>query len=54
MFSSWVCVAVMIAGALVYALSTNNRVAEMGRLMFFCGLFVICWVSGQHFVRVAP
>jgi hypothetical protein len=28
-----------IAGALAWALSSNAKIAEMGRLAFFCGLF---------------
>ena len=33
-----------VVGCLVYALSTNGKVAELGRLAFFCGLFVALWV----------
>ena len=29
---------VALVGVLVYALSTNPKVAEMGRIAFFCGL----------------
>jgi Na+/phosphate symporter len=31
---------VCIVGVLMYALSANPKLAEIGRIMFFCGLFV--------------
>lgn len=31
---------VCIVGAFVYALATNGKVSEMGRIAFFVGLFV--------------
>lgn len=31
---------VALIGLLAYALSTNGKVAEIGRIAFFCGLFV--------------
>lgn len=43
---------VAIAGALVYALSTNAKAAEMGRLMFACGLLVTLWVMSGHVLRI--
>lgn len=30
---------VMLIGVLVWALSGHAKVTEMGRIMFFCGLF---------------
>lgn len=32
---------VALAGLLMYALCTNGKLAEIGRIMFFCGLFVL-------------
>lgn len=29
-----------VVGALVYALSANGKAAELGRIMFECGLFI--------------
>lgn len=43
---------VLILGALVYALSGNAKVAEMGRLAFFTGLFVLVWVAARETVRL--
>jgi Na+/phosphate symporter len=31
---------ICIAGALIYAFAANNKLQEIGRIMFFCGLFV--------------
>lgn len=37
-----------LIGALVYALSTNGKTAELGRIMFQCGLFIsLLGVAGK-------
>lgn len=33
----------MVIGLLVYVLSSNGKAAELGRLLFFCALLVICF-----------
>lgn len=38
---------IAICGLLLYALSANPRVGEIGRIMFFCGLFVFLLQFGQ-------
>jgi Na+/phosphate symporter len=38
---------VAVAGALVYALATNPKLSEMGRLMFGCGLLVCCFIAAR-------
>lgn len=45
---------VAILGALAYALSTNARVQELGRITFFCGLFWTVYVLIGHTTRVLP
>ncbi len=35
---------VCVLGALVWALSANPKVMEMGRIAFFCGLF---WITSM-------
>jgi hypothetical protein len=35
---------VAIGGALMYALSSNGKVAEIGRLAMFCGLFWLVYL----------
>lgn len=37
---AWIPVVAIIAGALVYALAVNPKVAELGRLTFSCGMLV--------------
>ncbi len=43
---------VLILGALVYALASNPKVCEMGRLAFFAGLLVLVWVMARVTVHV--
>jgi Na+/phosphate symporter len=46
---------VLIVGVLMYALSANPKLSEIGRIMFFCGLFVALLVLGHEgAVRVLP
>ena len=33
-----------VVGALAYALSSNGKVAELGRIMYFCGLLWLVYV----------
>ena len=42
---------VCLFGLLVYALSTNAKVSELGRLAFFAGLFVTL-LDVNHIVRL--
>lgn len=41
-------VLVAVLGCLVYALSSNAKVAELGRLLFFCGALVSTSVAASH------
>lgn len=43
---------VMIIGLLLYALASNPKVAECGRLLFFCGAFVLTWRLGGETLRL--
>lgn len=39
---------VAIVGLVTYCLAANPKAAEVGRILFFCGAFVVCLVfSGQ-------
>jgi hypothetical protein len=39
---------VCVGGALLYALSSNGKLARMGELAFFCGLFWLVYaLSGR-------
>ncbi len=42
----------MIIGALVYALSSNGKVAELGRLTFGAGVLVFVYSLASHAVSV--
>jgi len=39
---------VAILGVLLYALAANPKLQELGRIMFFCGLFVFLLEIGGH------
>lgn len=52
MLISWVVLIVALAGLLLWLLSSNPRVSEVGKVMFFCGLLVTCLVLGGKTVRV--
>lgn len=43
---------VFIIGVLVYALSANAKVAEIGRTMMWTGLLVTLAVAAGHVVRI--
>jgi hypothetical protein len=42
---------VCLLGLLAYALSTNAKIAELGRLTFACGLLVTLFEVATHVVR---
>lgn len=42
---------VCVVGALMYALPTSPKVNEMGRLMFFVGLFWLVYGSVGRMIR---
>jgi len=41
-----------IVGVLVYALASNPKVQEMGRLAFGAGLLVTLWEVAGHVLRL--
>jgi hypothetical protein len=43
---------VAVIGLLVYALSANPKVQELGRIAYFCGLFVFLLQAGGHLVSM--
>lgn len=42
---------VMLAGVLMYALCTNPKLADIGRIMFACGLLAIL-LQGQLLLKI--
>jgi Na+/phosphate symporter len=49
---AWIALVVCIVGALVYALASNAKAAELGRIAYFVGLFVTIWHLGTALVRI--
>ena len=45
-------VIVCLIGLLIYALSANPKVAELGRLAFFAGLLAICIATAERMTRL--
>ena len=43
---------VAIVGVLMYALSANPKVAEMGRIMFFAGLLAFLLAGGEQVITL--
>lgn len=43
---------VAIVGILVYALSSNAKLAEVGRAMMWCGILVTVWVMAGRTVKL--
>lgn len=42
---------IAILGLLVYLLAANPKASEIGRIMFFCGLFWLVYLFLGHSVR---
>ncbi|HZU83828.1 MAG TPA: hypothetical protein VE987_12965 [Polyangiaceae bacterium] len=42
---------VAVAGALLYALASNPKLARMGEILFFCGAFWLVYLLGGKAVR---
>jgi Na+/phosphate symporter len=43
MLIAWLPVLAAVVGLLLYLLATNGKVAELGRLLLFVGLFFTVW-----------
>lgn len=43
---------VAVVGVLMYALATNPKVAEMGRIAFFAGLMAFLLMGGDQVVAL--
>lgn len=43
---------VAIVGLLMYALSVNGKIVEIGRIMFGCGLLVVLFHLGGNVVSL--
>lgn len=43
---------IAVIGILLYFISANGKVQEVGRLMFFCGLLVLTFVLSREVIRL--
>lgn len=43
---------IAVVGVLVYALASNPKVQEMGRIAFFCGLLAFLLAGAQNVVTL--
>jgi len=43
---------IAVIGALVYALASNSKAAELGRLVFFCGFFWLVYSLVGHTLKM--
>lgn len=43
---------ILVIGVLIYALASNVKVAELGKIMFFCALLAFCLGVGNHVVTL--
>lgn len=41
-----------IVGVLMWALAANPKLAEIGKIMFFCGLFVTTWQAASWNIKI--
>jgi Na+/phosphate symporter len=42
---------ILIAGLLIWALAANAKLAEAGKMMFFCGLLVLTMSLAKETIR---
>ncbi len=52
MFIALVPLFVAIVGLLMFALSANIKVAEIGKIMFACGLLALMFASARESIRI--
>lgn len=52
MLVGWVVLLIALAGVLLWALAGNPKVAEIGRIMFFCGLLAMCFALSGKVARL--
>jgi len=52
MVIAYLSLLVAIIGLVTYALASNAKVTEVGRLLFFAGLLVTLWSLQGHTVKL--
>jgi hypothetical protein len=43
---------VAVVGALIYGFATNPKLAEIGRILFFCGVFALVLMNAGKVVHL--
>lgn len=43
---------VALIGLVLYALASNPKVAEIGRIVFFCGMLTLTWTLSRVVLRL--
>lgn len=43
---------VLIVGLLMWAFGPGPKLQEAGRIMFFCGMFVITWILSKESIHI--
>lgn len=49
---SWLVILIALAGLVIYLVASNPKAAELGRLMFCCGLLAACLLLGGRSVHL--
>ncbi len=49
---AWFPVIILVIGILLWFIAGNGKVQEAGRIMFFCGLLVLCFALSREVVRL--
>lgn len=52
MIIAYIPVLVALLGLLLYALASNPKVQEVGRILFFCGALAECLALAGHVLRL--
>jgi TM2 domain-containing membrane protein YozV len=52
MFTAILPLIVAIVGVLIYALASRDKVAEIGRILFFVGALVSTWAYATHVLHL--
>ena len=45
-------IVILLAGLLMWLLSSNPKVQRMGEILFFCGCFVLTWVLSSKTLHI--
>lgn len=49
---AYLALVIALVGLALYFMSAKPKTAEVGRILFFCGAFVVVQVLGAHAVKL--